>query len=129
LSYSGQQLGEYFEAIIADEVNVKEVKYANEVKTAVSVDKNITPELQREGMMREVIRGVQNARKQAGLNVDDHIMLHFVTEVQMLKDAIVEHKETIQNETLGVLKEPGEGAFYTETTIEGADLAIALQKV
>jgi isoleucyl-tRNA synthetase len=129
LTYGGDKLDEYYESIIADEVNVKEVQHVDEVKMSVTVDKKITPELQREGMMREVVRAVQNARKQAGLNVDDRILLYFVTEDPVLKQAIEEHEAIIQNETLTQERvEPGEGAFYTETKIDGSDLAIALRK-
>jgi isoleucyl-tRNA synthetase len=129
LSYSGQQLGEYFEAIIADEVNVKEVKYPSEVKTAVSVDKNITPELQREGMMREVIRGVQNARKQAGLNVDDRIVLQLSTADDELAKAVDEHAQTIQAETLAqTFANPGSDSYVVVVSVDGKELTIELKK-
>jgi isoleucyl-tRNA synthetase len=129
LSYSGQQLGEYFEAIIADEVNVKEVKYPSEVKTAVSVDKNITPELQREGMMREVIRGVQNARKQAGLNVDDRIVLQLSTADDELATAVDEHAQTIQAETLAqTFANPGSDSYVVVVSVDGKELTIELKK-
>ena len=129
LSYGGQQLGEYFEAIIADEVNVKEVKYPSEVKTAVSVDKNITPELQREGMMREVIRGVQNARKQAGLNVDDRIVLQLSTADDELAKAVDEHAQTIQAETLAqTFANPGSDSYAVVVSVDGKELTIELKK-
>ena len=129
LTYGGDKLGEYYEAIIADEVNVKEVKYVNEVKLAVTVDKNITPELKREGMAREVVRAVQNARKQAGLQVDDRIVLLLTAEDEELMAALAEHEQTIQAETLTqTFVEPGTGAFCTEANIEGVRLTIALKK-
>jgi hypothetical protein len=59
----------------------------------------------------------------------DRILLYFVTEDPVLKQAIEEHEAIIQNETLTQERvEPGEGAFYTETKIDGSDLAIALRK-
>ncbi len=130
LRYGGeQQLGAFYESIIADEVNVKEVIFASQVKTAVSVDKTINPELRREGLMREVIRAVQNARKQAGLNVDDRIVLQLHADEPELQTAIREHEATIAAETLAQsFTEAGEGAFSTEASIDGHSLLIALRK-
>ncbi|MGB4795853.1 MAG: DUF5915 domain-containing protein, partial [Candidatus Saccharimonadales bacterium] len=128
-TYGGDKLGEYYEAIIADEVNVKEVKYVNEVKLAVTVDKNITPELQREGMMREVIRGVQNARKQAGLNVDDRIVLQLSTADDELATAVDEHAQTIQAETLAqTFANPGSDSYAVVVSIDSRELTIELKK-
>lgn len=128
LRYGGEKLAEYYEAIIAEEVNVKAVVYDASTKEVV-VNKTITPELRREGLMREVVRAVQNARKQAGLQVDDRIVLHLMSEDSELQQAITEHADTIQLETLAQrFAQPGEGAFYTEAMIDGCGLAISLRK-
>ena len=71
LIYDGDKLDDFYEQIIADEVNVKEVKNGKEFK----LDKNLTPELKEEGRARELIRAVQAARKHAGLRQDDQIKL------------------------------------------------------
>ncbi|PID98822.1 hypothetical protein CSA80_03880 [Candidatus Saccharibacteria bacterium] len=129
LSYSGRKLGAYYEAIIADEVNVKNVHFIDGKQLAADVDKNITPELQREGMVREAIRAIQNARKQAGLNVDDRIVLHLQTASQELQKALKEHAASLRAETL--TQQLGafvDGMFRVETKIDGSDLLIALQK-
>lgn len=129
LSYSGEQLGTYFEAIVGDEVNVKEVKWSNEVKSAVSVDKNITPELRLEGLMREVIRAVQNARKQAGLTVDDRIVLQLTTKDDDLAKAVEEHGQTIQAETLAQeFASAVDNAYEVEVSIDEKRLVVALRR-
>lgn len=63
--------------LIADEVNVKEVKFVPGGKDPVVLDTVLTPELKREGQVRELLRSVQDLRKQAGLNVDDRATLYF----------------------------------------------------
>ncbi|HSH18736.1 MAG TPA: isoleucine--tRNA ligase [Candidatus Saccharimonadales bacterium] len=127
--------------IVAEELNVKDGGLAEVLQVdgaapdrafETELDLEITPELKREGMMREVIRQVQNARKQAGLNVDDRIRLELDTHDSELKQAIAEHTETITAETLATsLETSGSAAaegYTADVTVDGAVLAIALQK-
>lgn len=119
-------LGEHvaFEPILLDELNVKTVIIGDEV----AIDEQLTPELKREGMMREVVRHIQSARKAAGLNVDDRIALSLRTEDAELQKAIDEHSETIAAETLATFSSDS-GGYSTTTKVEGAELAIGLAKV
>ena len=71
LTYDGDKLDEFYEQIIADEVNVKTVTNGK----SLSLDKTLTPELLEEGRAREIIRAVQAARKHADLRQDDKIKL------------------------------------------------------
>jgi isoleucyl-tRNA synthetase len=93
----------------------------------ITLDTNITPELKREGLMREVVRHVQSARKTAGLNVDDHILLRLETADEELKKAMKEYESVIKTETLA-----DDIATVTDNqtvvTIEGSELTIALKK-
>lgn len=119
-------LGEHvaFEPILLDELNVKTVIIGDDV----AIDEQLTPELKREGMMREVVRHIQSARKAAGLNVDDRIALSLRTEDAELQKAIDEHSETIAAETLATFSSDS-GGYSTTTKVEGAELAIGLAKV
>jgi isoleucyl-tRNA synthetase len=85
--------------IVREELNVKDaVLRAGRDQT--ELDLRITPALHREGLMREIVRHIQNARKQAGLQVDDRIVLSLTTDDQALAQAITDHTETIASETL-----------------------------
>ncbi len=120
------QLGSHvdFEPILMDELNVKAVKVGDDV----ALDEALTPELKREGLMREVIRHVQSARKSAGLNVDDRIVLSLKTDAEELAKAIDEHAETIKAETLAnTLGAAAENEQVVK--IEGESLTIHLQRV
>lgn len=119
-------MGEHvdFEPILLDELNVKAVKTGKEV----SIDENITPELRREGLMREVVRHVQAARKNAGLNVDDRIQLSLATKDEQLKTAIEEHLGAIKAETLASEVAETVKGFESTVKVEGEDLVISLTK-
>lgn len=112
--------------IIAEEVNVKEVV---EDGDDIVLDLEITPELKREGLMRDVIRAVQNARKQAGLNVEDRITLRLQSDDSELVKAIEEHADTIKLETLATDIETDVANEITVAKIEGAELHIGLSKI
>ena len=64
--------------LIKEEVNIKNVKWQDDLQESVELDLKITPELQAEGQVRDFIRQVQDLRKQAGLLPRDQIIL-FVT--------------------------------------------------
>jgi isoleucyl-tRNA synthetase len=121
-------VGEFvdFKDILTEELNVKQVVVKQGAE--VSLDLVITPELKREGLMREVIRHVQNARKNAGLNVDDHISLSLVSEDADLQQAIAEHEAAIAAETLADTLTADTYAHTAIVKVEGADLTLTLQK-
>jgi len=116
---------------IMQELNVKPV--FNTVTTDdgehfIKLDMTITPELKREGLMREVIRHVQSARKVAGLNVDDRILLSLSSEDTTLIEAINEHEETIMTETLTERMVGADMSNQTAVNIDGSELVISIEK-
>jgi len=114
-----------FEDILCEELNVKKIKLGDKLE----LDLVITPELKSEGLMREVIRYVQSARKQAGLVVDDRIKLSLITENEDLCQSIKLHKNVIQNETLALeLSDRKIHDFTIDVKIDGADLKVSLVK-
>jgi isoleucyl-tRNA synthetase len=68
----------------------------------VALEVTITPELRREGQAREFIRLVQEARKNAGLDVSDRISLSWDTADAELAEALDEHGAMIAGEVLAV---------------------------
>jgi isoleucyl-tRNA synthetase len=76
-------LGKGYLAIIRDEVNVKEIQFV-EMESDVELDTTITPELKEEGDVRELIRKVQDMRKEKGLSVGDRASLTVPVDMQEL---------------------------------------------
>lgn len=120
------KLGSAFdwEPILLDELNVKAVNVGGEI----SIDETVTPELKREGLMREVVRFVQNARKDAGLNVDDRIALWLEAQYEDLRLAIDEHLETIKAETLASSYSEVQQGYETIVKVDGNELKVSLKK-
>ncbi|RJQ29459.1 isoleucine--tRNA ligase [Candidatus Parcubacteria bacterium] len=61
--------------ILRDEVNVKQVSVDPKLKEELWLDTTITPELREEGIVRELIRAVQDLRQKAELRPKDRIIL------------------------------------------------------
>lgn len=121
-------LGDFvdFEDILTEELNVKKVKQGKEL----ALDLKLTPELKREGLMREVVRHIQSARKAAGLNVDDRINVGLATDDQETRQAIAEFASVISAEVLADKLDNTAYEFYaTSAKVEGLLLNISLQKV
>jgi isoleucyl-tRNA synthetase len=122
--------GAFYIRILLEELNVQSHELVTgDEALKVTLDTKITPALHREGMMREVVRNVQNARKQADLSVDDHIRLSLSTTDEALRKAIEEHSKTIAAETLAD-EVVFDQSFKHESScsIEDAPLTIALEK-
>jgi len=81
---------------------------ASDAGETVALDLSITPELRREGLAREVIRLVQDARKADGLDVSDRITLRWDAASPELATALAEHAQLIAGEVLAT--EFGSGA-------------------
>jgi isoleucyl-tRNA synthetase len=85
-----------------------EVQYAaREGKTAAHnreilavLDTTITEELRCEGYAREVVRAVQDLRKQAGYNVDDRIVLYYDSEDSRVRNTFDVNSDYLREETL-----------------------------
>jgi isoleucyl-tRNA synthetase len=65
----------------------------------VVLDTTRTPELDAEGLARDVVRAVQQARRDAGLDVSDRIRLTLATD-EAVWQAVVSHQEMVMTETL-----------------------------
>ncbi len=118
------------QAIMTEELNLKELETEVGDEAAIELDITMTNELKQEGLARELIRFIQNSRKQAGLNVDDRISLSLVTNNPNLVKIIDVYKSTILAETLGVelLQNQGKLDFEEAIELDDSKLLIRLSK-
>ena len=124
----------FYAGIMLEELNVKrlDLKPGGDAPIALELDAVVTDELKREGMAREAIRNVQQARKATGLQVDDRIQLALISEDEELVAAIKEHQQLIAAETLAIELKQDVALSGTEAVrvrVEGADLSIYVAKM
>lgn len=122
-------LPEDLRAIIAEELNVKEVFTIASDALTVELTTELTEELKTEGLARDIIRVVQVARKNAGLQVDDRILLA-LSGNDSVGQALKAFKETIMQEVLAVelSSDVASHAYQTQEKLSGDVIAIGLTK-
>ena len=128
------EVAQFLIDIAKDELNVKSVEIVTDsesesVQPSVVYDLTITPELKSEGLMREIVRHVQSARKQAGLQIDDRIVLSISSDDSEISQAIDAFADVIKSETLVVeLNSVVNESEKYDAKIEGKLVEISLEK-
>lgn len=128
------EVAQFLIDIAKDELNVKSVEIVTDsdsesAQPSVVYDLTITPELKREGLMREIVRHVQSARKQAGLQIDDRIVLSISSDDSEISQAVGAFADVIKAETLAVeLNSAADESEKYDAKIEGKLVEISLKK-
>ena len=141
------KLNEQYLDIIKEELNVKTVQVVEELTYGgswrtiedatekVALDIEITPELRKEGEMREIIRTVNNLRKKSGLTINDNINIYFKTKSDELREVLADKKlkdeilaKTISQDIFEEKKDVEE-KFSIELDIEGQSIWFGLEKL
>jgi isoleucyl-tRNA synthetase len=98
-----------------------------EAGRAVALSLELDDDLRREGLAREIVHAIQNARKQAGLEVSDRIALTLGGDRALLEAARA-HEDYVSVETLAVSVSYDGAEAGTEARIEGLELRIAVER-
>jgi isoleucyl-tRNA synthetase len=96
----------------------------------VALEVALTPELRREGLAREAVRLIQDARKTDGFDVTDRILLWWETSDPELSAALTEHGRLIAGEVLAIGYQPGPPPADVPSeapTYEHADAGLGLR--
>ena len=120
LTYDGDKLDDFYEDIIAEEVNVKSVKNGKEF----TLDKTLTDELKREGYARDLVRAIQSARKHAGLKMDDRIKLSLSVDLPKGYEEMIKTEAKADDIT-----KDGNFAHDEIAKINGDNVTISLEKI
>ncbi len=98
------------EKITVNRIEKANLKVVNEGTLTVALDTEVTEDLLMEGCVRDLVRGVQNLRKERGLEVTDRITLYVsalpsaddATSVDLLQRSFERFTEYLTSETLAV---------------------------
>ncbi|MCK4316302.1 MAG: isoleucine--tRNA ligase, partial [Anaerolineae bacterium] len=119
------------EEVLVREESREGLTVASERGVTVAVDVVLTPDLVAAGLAREVVRRVQNLRKEAGFDLDDRIVTTYRAEGE-LAEAIEAWRDFVTAETLSVelrAGPPEEGATVGEDRVAGYLLTLGVCKV
>jgi isoleucyl-tRNA synthetase len=131
LEIEGEEVELSPEVVLVQENPREGLAVASERGVTVAVDVVVTAELAAEGMAREVVRRIQNLRKEAGFNLDDRIVTGYRAEGEVAV-AIEVWRDFIVAETLSVEFEDGlpeEGGFTGEDRIDGDLVKFNIRRV
>ena len=115
------------EQVLHDEDLLREVRptegyaVAEGGALAVGLATDITPELEMEGLARDLVRAIQTARRAADLKVEDRIVLHLDGSAR-IREAIDAHREWIAGEVLATDLTVGHGVPFTPLHREDGEL-------
>jgi isoleucyl-tRNA synthetase len=101
---------------------------AEENGVVVTVSTEMTPELEREGLAREIVHRIQNLRKEAGFEIADRIRVYYSGD-DALREALSVHDAYVRSETLAVdvvESVPPKGAHAETATLDGREISIAV---
>ena len=117
--------------LIKDEVNVEEIVFDDKIENEVELDLNITQDLREKGSIREIIRSVQDMRKEAKLKPQDEILIYFDGSEEIV-ELLNKNKASILQEVkaTGYLDSKDISGYFIqkEALIDSQKLLIKLRK-
>jgi len=94
----------------------------------VALDTTISEELQRAGILRDIVRQCQVFRKSAGFDVSDRIYINFVTDSELINSIIDEKKDSLTHDLLAEIKKPDRVEYTGNIDIDGVAVTVELQR-
>lgn len=99
IEVSGNEVELDSEKVLVERLEKDDLKVLNDGTLTVGLDSKVTDELKKEGYVRDLIRGIQNQRKENGYNVTDRIKIKLSGDSD-LQNAFTMFEDFIANETL-----------------------------
>lgn len=139
LAISNQRLTDELKDIITDELNVKEVAAERSAagrwltkedgELSVSLDVEVTEELKKEGLVREIIRAINQMRKDRGLTISDKVVVRYQTDDALLASAFKDFASEIKSSVLAEKLESVADFDLPAAAIDGRAVYLKVAKV
>jgi isoleucyl-tRNA synthetase len=131
LDVNGEMIDLLPEEVVVERVFREGYAVSEEGDYMVGVDVTLSEELLQEGLARELVRRIQNLRKEADFRIEDKITTYYQGD-PVLSEVMREYAGYIAQETLSVEMVAGEGpedSYGGEFKIEGRDIAFQLLRM
>ncbi len=111
--------------------NMPDYSVANDARYGVAIGTELRPELMAEGVSRELVRHLQNMRRNAKFDITDHIITYYQTKEPLVKQVMKTHASYIKQETLSEELIDGlapDGTYGEKHRIANSEVSLAIRK-
>jgi isoleucyl-tRNA synthetase len=111
--------------------NMPDYSVANDARYWVAISTELPPELIAEGVSRELVRHLQNMRRNAKFDITDHIITYYQTKEPIIKHVINAFADYIKQETLSqelIDSLPPDGTYGEKHRISNNEVSLAIKK-
>ena len=117
------------EDLIIEETAIDGFSANSDHSITVGIDIRLTNELKQEGIIRDLVRHIQNLRKDSGLMVEDRITVYIESD-KTIDLALESYGTYLLNEVLGVnlLKDCSRSKHFLKLIINGIPVTIGISK-
>jgi len=116
------------EEVLVEQKSAEHLAVIEDRGLTVALDVRVTPELEREGFSRDIVRHIQQMRKEADFDLMDRIEVAYETDSALLREAIEKHAEYVRAETLCDNLYPGHCESAKEIKLGGNIVRLYVQK-
>ena len=116
--------------IIREELNIKNIDYVVGLKDEIKLDTKLTPELEQEGMLRDLVRQINYLRKKSGLTINDRVNIFWDSKDDKIKEVFAKYLDELKQQVLADKIDPGktEGVISEQVKVGETEVIITLVK-
>ena len=94
----------------------------------IAINTTISEELQRAGILRDIVRQCQVFRKAAGFDVSDRISIFFTTDSELVRSIIEEKESQLTHDLLATIEKPSSVEYTDKIDLDGVEITVELQR-